>query len=185
MNQSQKQRTIVLLVVAEIFAMGLWFVSAAILNDLQATGLVGPALGAWLSSAVPAGFVVGALFVAISGIADRLDPRYVFMASALLGAVFNLLPCSRVSIFNWVHSSGRVSRRYENYGGLGYPRSRVVSGPVSGGAHSRFLIAALVGLVGRCAMAAHRHSSVGVFSHWRLVGVRHTTWAQPRARQRV
>lgn len=90
MNPSNKQRTIILLVVAEIFAMGLWFVSAAILNDLQSTGLVGPALGAWLSSAVPAGFVVGALFVAISGIADRLDPRYVFMASALLGALFNV-----------------------------------------------------------------------------------------------
>ena len=90
MNLTDKQRSIVFLVVAEIFAMGLWFVSAAILNDLQSTGLVGAALGAWLSSAVPAGFVVGALFVAISGIADRLDPRYVFMASALLGALFNV-----------------------------------------------------------------------------------------------
>jgi len=90
MNLSDKQRTVTLLVVAEIFAMGLWFVSAAILNDLQSTGLVGSTLGAWLSSAVPAGFVVGALFVAISGIADRLDPRHVFMASALLGALFNV-----------------------------------------------------------------------------------------------
>ena len=90
MNLSNKQRTVTILVVAEIFAMGLWFVSAAILNDLQSTGLVGPALGAWLSSAVPAGFVVGALFVAITGIADRLDPRHVFMASAILGALFNV-----------------------------------------------------------------------------------------------
>ncbi len=86
---SIKQRTIILLVLAEVFAMGLWFVSAAILNDLQSTGFVGPSLGAWLSSAVPAGFVVGALFVAISGIADRLDPRYVLCGAALLGALFN------------------------------------------------------------------------------------------------
>lgn len=71
--------------------MGLWFVSAAILNDLQSTGFVGPTLGAWLSSAVPAGFVVGALFVAISGIADRLDPRHVFCGAAVLGALFNAL----------------------------------------------------------------------------------------------
>jgi len=86
-----KQRTIILLVIAEVLAMGLWFVSAAILNDLQSTGFVGPTLGAWLSSAVPAGFVVGALFVAISGIADRLDPRHVFCGAAVLGALFNAL----------------------------------------------------------------------------------------------
>ncbi len=90
MNLSNKQRTVTLLVIAEILAMGLWFVSAAILNDLRSTGLVGQAMGAFLSSAVPAGFVVGALFVAISCIADRLDPRHVFGASALLGALFNL-----------------------------------------------------------------------------------------------
>ena len=88
---TNKQRSVAILVLAEIFGMGLWFVSAAILNDLLSTGFVGPALGAWLSSAVPAGFVVGALFVAISGIADRLDPRYVFCSAAVLGAIFNVL----------------------------------------------------------------------------------------------
>jgi len=85
-----KRRSIVLLVVAQVLALGLWFVSAAILAELQSTGFIGPVMGAWLSSAVPAGFVVGALFVAISGIADRLDPRHVFTASALLGALFNI-----------------------------------------------------------------------------------------------
>jgi len=35
--------------------------------------------------------VVGALFVAISGIADRLDPRHVFCGAAVLGALFNAL----------------------------------------------------------------------------------------------
>lgn len=88
---SNKQRTITLLVLAEICAMGLWFVSAAILNDLQAAEAVGPAIGAWLSSAVPAGFVVGALFVAVTGVADRIDPRVVFTVNALLGSGFNLL----------------------------------------------------------------------------------------------
>lgn len=88
---TNKQRSVAILVLAEVLGMGLWFVSAAILNDLLSTGFVGPALGAWLSSAVPAGFVVGALFVAISGIADRLDPRYVFCSAAVLGAIFNVL----------------------------------------------------------------------------------------------
>jgi len=60
MDRAVKNRTIVLLVIAEILAMGLWFVSAAILNDLQST-------------------------------ADRWDPRHVFFAAALLGALFNLL----------------------------------------------------------------------------------------------
>ncbi len=88
---SEKQRTVTLLVVAEICAMGLWFVSAAILNDLQAIGAINTLMGAWLSSAVPAGFVVGALLVAVSGIADRIDPRVVFAFSAWLGGGFNLL----------------------------------------------------------------------------------------------
>jgi MFS family permease len=44
---------------------------------------------ALLSSGVQAGFVIGALFVAIYGIADRFDPRRVFAASAIIAAALN------------------------------------------------------------------------------------------------
>ena len=43
-----------------------------------------------LSSAVQAGFVFGAVIVAISGIADKIDPRKVLGFSAASAAVFNI-----------------------------------------------------------------------------------------------
>ena len=82
--------SIVAMIVAEIAVMSLWFVSAAILPEMMAEGGFSEAHGAALSSAVQIGFVAGALGVAISGIADRLDPRAVFLASAMIGALANL-----------------------------------------------------------------------------------------------
>jgi MFS family permease len=71
--------------------MSLWFASAAVLPDMAREGAISPDRQALLSSGVQAGFVVGALIVSISGIADRLDPRRVFAASALLAALANAL----------------------------------------------------------------------------------------------
>ena len=86
-----KIRSITLLVLAEVAAMSLWFVSSAILVDLQKTVSLSAMQSALLVSGVAAGFVVGALYVAMSGIADRYDPRKVFAASALLAAFANVL----------------------------------------------------------------------------------------------
>ncbi len=77
------------LVLAEILAMSLWFTSSATLADLVAATGLSSTRAALLNSAVPAGFVVGALGIAISGLADRLDPRGVFAVSALLAALAN------------------------------------------------------------------------------------------------
>lgn len=85
-----KSRSILLLVVAEIAVMALWFVSAAILPEMAAEGGFSEGYGAALSSAVQIGFVAGALGIAIAGLADRLDPRGVFLASAIIGAAANL-----------------------------------------------------------------------------------------------
>jgi len=87
----EKTRSVGLLFTAEIAAMSLWFVSSAILGDLSKEVSLTPMLSAALSSSVPAGFVLGALMVAISGIADRLDPRRVFALATLVAAVANLL----------------------------------------------------------------------------------------------
>jgi len=80
-----------LLVLAEVFAMSLWFVSSAILVDLQRQVALSGFQSAMLVSSVAVGFVVGALYVAMSGIADRYDPRKVFAASAVLAALANTL----------------------------------------------------------------------------------------------
>ncbi len=88
---TEKTRTLLLLAPAQVAALSLWFSTAAMLADLQAAGLVGDAAAAGLSSAVQAGFVVGALFIAITGLADRFDPRRVFAVSVCLAAGVNLL----------------------------------------------------------------------------------------------
>jgi len=84
-----KLRSITLLLVAELAAMSLWFVSAAILPEMLREAAISPARQAALSSAVQAGFVVGALVSAVLGVADRFDPRRVFAASAILAALAN------------------------------------------------------------------------------------------------
>lgn len=88
---TDKNRSIVFLVLAEIFAMTLWFVSAAILGDLSSDYTLTPLVAAALSSSVQAGFVVGALLLAITGVADRFDPRKVFAAFAVAAAIANSL----------------------------------------------------------------------------------------------
>ena len=71
--------------------MSLWFVSAAILPEMLREVAISPMRQAALSSAVQAGFVVGALASAILGVADRFDPRRVFAASAVMAALANAL----------------------------------------------------------------------------------------------
>jgi len=44
----------------------------------------------YLSSAVSAGFVLGALGIALTGLADRVNPRRLFAVSALLAALANV-----------------------------------------------------------------------------------------------
>ena len=84
-------RSLILLVLAEIGGMSLWFVSSAILPELSQEAQ----LGAWrmglLSAVVQLGFVIGALALAIHGTSDRYDPRRVFAISVFIAAVANAL----------------------------------------------------------------------------------------------
>lgn len=85
-----KFRSLFLLITAEVAAMCLWFGSAAVVGDMAHDVPISAAMKAALSSAVQAGFVVGALASAFSGMADRYDPRRVFAISAFVAAVANL-----------------------------------------------------------------------------------------------
>ena len=84
-----KARSITVLILAEMLGMSIWFTSAAILPDMARETEIGTFTQALLSSAVQAGFVFGALVIAISGLADRLDPRHLFAACALGAAIAN------------------------------------------------------------------------------------------------
>jgi len=84
-----KTRSIAVLVLAEVLAMSLWFVSAAVLPDLTRETGLSVTRAALLGSSVSAGFVVGALLLGITGLPDRVDPRRLFAASALLAGAAN------------------------------------------------------------------------------------------------
>lgn len=90
-NSRYKIRSITLLIIAEILAMSLWFVSAAILGDMSSEANLSPGVQAALSSAVQAGFVIGAVLSAVLGIADRYEPRWVFAFFCLVAAAANAL----------------------------------------------------------------------------------------------
>ncbi len=89
MRDPSKSVSITLLLVAIMAGMSPWFTSAAVLPDMVREAAIPPVRQALLSTGVQAGFVVGALAVSISGLADRFDPRHVFVVSALAVALVN------------------------------------------------------------------------------------------------
>ncbi len=100
-DPAERRRSITWLVVAEIAAMALWFVSSAVLGDMQAESTMSETIAALLTSSVTAGFVVGALSLSILGLADRYDPRRVFaiaaFAAGLANAVLLVVPIGHES----------------------------------------------------------------------------------------
>jgi len=85
------KRSVTLLIIAEIAAMSLWFVSAAILPDMSRETNLSDGVKAAMSAAVQGGFVIGALLSAVLGLADRFDPRHVLALFAALAAITNAL----------------------------------------------------------------------------------------------
>ena len=88
---SGKFLSVLILVLVQTMVFSLWFISSAILADLTQEFEISAFAKAALSSAVQAGFVIGALFVATTGIADKIDPRMVLGASAVTAALASLL----------------------------------------------------------------------------------------------
>ena len=91
---------LILLAVAELFAMTCWFSATAVLPSLEAAWGVGSNGGAWLTAAVQLGFVVGALGAAMFNLPDLLPPRRLVAMSAVLAAVANF------GLAWWVSSLG-------------------------------------------------------------------------------
>jgi MFS family permease len=85
-----KGGSLAILIFAEIAVLSLWFSSTAVLPEMAVESGVSASDLAWLSTAVPLGFAIGALIYAALGLADRYDPRRVFMVSAVGGAMANL-----------------------------------------------------------------------------------------------
>lgn len=90
MSRNSKAFSITILIITQIGVLSLWFSSAAVLAEMAREAGLSSSRLAWLSTAVQIGFAGGALAFALIGLADRFDPRRVFAASALVGAVANL-----------------------------------------------------------------------------------------------
>ncbi len=78
--------------------MTLWFSASAAIPNLLAHGTIAGQQVALLTGAVQLGFVAGTLTSAFFGLPDRLDSRFIFAASAVLGGVANI--CLLASGFN-------------------------------------------------------------------------------------
>lgn len=81
-----KWPSIGVLLIAQVAAMAVWFASAAAASSLARSTPLSDFEAALLTSAVQAGFVLGTLASALSGLPDRFDPRRIFMVSALVAA---------------------------------------------------------------------------------------------------
>lgn len=85
-----KLASILVLIACEIAVLSLWFSAAAVLPEMAREAGLAPRDLAWSSTAVQLGFGFGAIGYSILGLADRYDPRRVFLASAWVGAAANL-----------------------------------------------------------------------------------------------
>ncbi len=85
-----KLKAVSLIVIAEAAALSVWFSGAASLASMAAEADIPVAALAHLATAVQIGFVIGALAIAISGLADRFDGRKLFLGFAMLAALANL-----------------------------------------------------------------------------------------------
>jgi len=84
-------RALVWIGLSVLFALSLWFSASVIAPQLIEIWSLSSSFEAWLSASVPIGFVIGSLLSSYFGVADRLNPRKIFAASAFLGAILNAL----------------------------------------------------------------------------------------------
>lgn len=82
-------RILPVIVFAQFCCTSLWFAGNGVMNDLVLNFHLGGAALGNLTSAVQFGFISGTLLFAVLSVADRFSPSKVFLASALIGALFN------------------------------------------------------------------------------------------------
>ena len=91
LNPAYKWRTLLLLALAELLGMAVWFSASAVVPALTAAWNLGDSGQAWLTMSVHIGFVVGAFGSAVLNLADRIPARRLFTLSAWLAALATAL----------------------------------------------------------------------------------------------
>jgi MFS family permease len=84
------KRILPVIIISQFFCTSLWFAGNAVVKELVIQfHLSGSAVG-HITAAVQLGFITGTLCYALLLIADRFSPSFVFLMSAVAGAIFNL-----------------------------------------------------------------------------------------------
>ncbi|HEY0547259.1 MAG TPA: MFS transporter [Pyrinomonadaceae bacterium] len=86
-----KWPTLLLLALAELLGMAVWFSASAVVPALTNAWSLNDAGRAWLTMSVQVGFVAGAFGSALLNLADRVSSRRLFTVSALLAALATVL----------------------------------------------------------------------------------------------
>lgn len=85
----ERWRMLLVLALAELLGMSLWFAGSAIAPQLQQRWALSGSEVGWLTAAVQLGFVAGTAVSAILNLADVLPSRNLFSIAAVLGALAN------------------------------------------------------------------------------------------------
>ena len=88
-NGAIPMHPVFVIVLAQLFGTSLWFSANSAADALMLAWAIGPAAIGTLTNAVQAGFIVGTLGFALSGLADRFPASRIFAVCALLGAAAN------------------------------------------------------------------------------------------------
>lgn len=88
---SERTRALLLVALAELLGMSLWFTASAVAPRIAAEWHLSDATAAWLTLAVQIGFVAGTLLSALANLPDIISARLLFAVCALLAAVTNAL----------------------------------------------------------------------------------------------
>src|SRR5690554_7260156 len=84
-----RRDTVSVIVLAQLFGTSLWFSINGVWLSLSAElGLAESDMGR-LTLSVQAGFIVGTLTLAVTGLADRFGASRIFLVSSVLGALAN------------------------------------------------------------------------------------------------
>ncbi len=95
-----KWPTLLLLALAELLGMAVWFSASAVVPALTNEWHLGDSGRSWLTMSVQVGFVVGAFGSALLNVADRVSARILFAGSALLAAIATLcIPLFATGLF--------------------------------------------------------------------------------------
>lgn len=90
-NAKEKWRVLLLLSLAELLGMAVWFSASAVVPALTDAWALTAGGRAWLTMSVQIGFVVGALGSAVLNLADRLPARWFIAGSSLLAGLATVL----------------------------------------------------------------------------------------------